>query len=183
MTHLAEPADTVPIQGYDRLAFRSLVTELRQRSQDELTQIDAYERAHQERGPVLEKLRYLRGPEPLEHYDALQIDELLAAAADADRRQLGDVRSYETRMRERREVLDGVDGLMRKDRPARKGEEAEAAEEESGGSRSRYAGEKTKDAAITVLIFGLIGLAAVLMVIAVFILVCVIITTVAPTAL
>jgi hypothetical protein len=180
MTTLAPSADTVPIQGYDRLDFRPLVSELRQRSQEELTQIDVYEREHQERSPVLEKLRYLRGPEPLEHYDALDVDEILAAAADADRRRLGNVRSYETRMRERPEVLDGVHGLMRKDRPARKGQETEETADET---RSRYAGNKAKDGAMIVFVFGLIGLAGVLMVIAVFLFVCVLISTVAPTAL
>ena len=98
----------VPIQGYDKLELRRLFPELRQRSQAELAQIDGYERSHQGRRAVLDKLRYLRVPEPIEGYDTLDSDQVLAALSAADVPTLEAVKRYETKMRARVPVLGGV---------------------------------------------------------------------------
>ena len=67
-----------PVPGYGRLKERDVVRELSQHSQAELAAIEEYERAHKNRGPVLAKLRYLRGREPLRDYDAISAEELSA---------------------------------------------------------------------------------------------------------
>jgi hypothetical protein len=53
---------------------------------------------------VLNRLRWLRGNEPLPGYDALDSDEIVRALAGADAATVRAVRSYERRHRDRREV-------------------------------------------------------------------------------
>src|SRR3954453_8745023 len=100
-THEGQPM----IQGYDDLQVRPLFAQLRLQSQVELTRIDGYERAHQARPPVLDKLRYLRVEEPIDGYDGLDSDQILAALAGADTTKLGAVRGYEVKLRDREDVL------------------------------------------------------------------------------
>ena len=106
-------ADGVAIDGYDRLDVHRLVPQLRHRSQVELAEIDAYERSHQERRPVLDKLRYLRNDEPIGGYDAMSADEVVAALAGADVKTLDAVRDYEMKLRIRGEILAPVAQLRR----------------------------------------------------------------------
>jgi hypothetical protein len=103
----------VAIDGYDSLDVRRLVPQLRHRSQVELAQIDSYERAHQQRKPVLDKLRYLRNDEPIGGYDGMTADEAVAALAGADVKTLDAVRDYEMKLRIRGEVLAPVAELRR----------------------------------------------------------------------
>lgn len=55
----------LPFAGYDRLSERELKEGLSAHSQIELEAVEGYERAHKRREAVLNKLRYLRGTEPL----------------------------------------------------------------------------------------------------------------------
>src|SRR5215212_4599518 len=89
----------VAIDGYDRLDIHRLVPQLRLRSQAELANIDAYERANQDRKPVLDKLRYLRNEEPLAGYDGMSADEVVAALRGADVKTLDATRDYEMKLR------------------------------------------------------------------------------------
>ena len=50
---------------------------------------------------MLQRLRYLRGPEPLEGYDALEEDDVPAALQGADVKTLDGVRDYERKLRRR----------------------------------------------------------------------------------
>lgn len=113
MAATATPEDTVALDGYDRMELPELFTNLRLCSQVELTQIEAYERAHEDRRPVLDKLRYLRGREPFAGYDEMAPEEVLASCADADIAALHDARGYETKFRHREDVLDGLGDLRR----------------------------------------------------------------------
>ena len=54
---------------------------------------------------MLDRLRWLRGNEPLPGYDALDSDEIVRALAVADAATVQAVRSYERHHRNRREVL------------------------------------------------------------------------------
>jgi hypothetical protein len=53
---------------------------------------------------VLNRLRWLRGSEPLSGYDALDSDAIVRAVADADAATVKAVRSYERHHRDRPEV-------------------------------------------------------------------------------
>jgi prophage DNA circulation protein len=103
----AEEVD-LPFAGYDRLAEKRVVEGLADHSQVELEAVESYERSHQDRQSVLDKLRYMRGREPLPRYDALSVEEIVAALAEADLATIKKVRAYERKFANRREVLEEV---------------------------------------------------------------------------
>jgi hypothetical protein len=96
----------LPIARYDQLGGKQLIPHLSQLSQVELAAVEAHERLHRERPIVLNRLRWLRGSEPLPGYDTLDSDEIVHALSDADSATVKAVRSYERHHRDRREVLD-----------------------------------------------------------------------------
>jgi hypothetical protein len=98
----------LPFAGYDRLNDRQVIDELSGHSQIELEAVESYERSHQDREPVLDKLRWMRGREPLPGYDALGVEEIVAAVGDADLATIKRVRAYERKFANRPAVLDEV---------------------------------------------------------------------------
>jgi hypothetical protein len=103
----ASPPDEqrLPIARYDQLNRKQLIAQLSHLSQLELAAVEAHERSHQGRPVVLNRLRWLRGSEPLPDYDVLDSDEIIRALAASDATTVKAVRSYERRHRNRREVL------------------------------------------------------------------------------
>jgi hypothetical protein len=99
---------TLPIDGYDRLGARQVVSQLRGCSQEGLAAIESHERAYKDRAPVLDKLRYLRGSEPLAGYDTLDSEQVSAALDDADLATAKRVREYERKFQRRPSVLEAV---------------------------------------------------------------------------
>ena len=102
----------LPIARYDQLDGKQVFQQLSQLSQVELAAVDAHERSHRERPVVLNRLRWLRGSEPLPGYDALDSDEIVRALADADAATVKAVRSYERHHRDRRDVRAEVARVM-----------------------------------------------------------------------
>lgn len=98
----------LPASGYDRLKTREVLDGLHNRSQVELEAVENYERSHQNRGPVLDKLRYMRGPEPMPGYDALEIEAVVAALDTADLATIKKIRSYERKFANRAAVLEAA---------------------------------------------------------------------------
>jgi hypothetical protein len=99
-------AAAVPFAGYERLDDREVRKELSQHSQVELEAVETYERSHQNRKVILDKLRYLRGREPIPGYDGLAVPEIVAALADADLVTIKRIRGYERKFANRAAVLD-----------------------------------------------------------------------------
>jgi hypothetical protein len=97
-----------PFAGYDRLDKRQVMDEFSDHSQIELEAAESYERSHKDREPVLTKLRYMRGREPLPGYDALGVEEIVAALGEADLATIKKVRTYERKFANRPEVLEEV---------------------------------------------------------------------------
>jgi hypothetical protein len=93
-----------PLARYDQLDGKQVIPQLSQLSQIELATVEAHERSHRKRPVVLNRLRWLRGSEPLPGYDALDSEEVVAALADADAATVKAVRSYERHHRDRHEV-------------------------------------------------------------------------------
>jgi hypothetical protein len=96
----------LPIRGYDRLGAKEIADKLSGLRQVDLAAIDAYERAHDARPVVLDKLRYMRGSEPLVGYDALAPEQIATALAGADAQTVKAVRDYERKFQRRRSVLE-----------------------------------------------------------------------------
>lgn len=102
-----------PVPGYDKLKDKEVAASLSGRTQAELEQIEAYERAHKGRRVVFDKLRYLRQKEPLPGYDALDVGQVIDKLQNADLAALKRVRGYERKFGARRDVLEEVDRLHR----------------------------------------------------------------------
>ncbi|HEX5956665.1 MAG TPA: hypothetical protein VFY37_12065 [Solirubrobacterales bacterium] len=98
----------LPFAGYDRLDDRQVVEGLSDHSQIELEAVESFERSHENRVPVLNKLRYMRQREPLPGYDALNVEEILTALEDADLATIKKVRGYERKFANRPDVLEEV---------------------------------------------------------------------------
>jgi hypothetical protein len=107
-----------PLPGYDRINVKHLIPDLSKHSQIELTAIDTYERSHKKRAPVFDKLRYLRGKEPLQGYDALGVKEILTGLEGADMATLRRTRVYERKFQRRPDVLENVAAALNADRPS-----------------------------------------------------------------
>ena len=99
-------AAAVPFAGYERLDDREVRKELSQHTQVELEAVEVYERSHQNRKVILDKLRYLRGTEPIPGYDGLAVDEIVTALADADLMTIKGIRGYERKFANRPAVLE-----------------------------------------------------------------------------
>ena len=102
-----------PVAGYDKLKTKEVVALLSSHSQVELAEIETYERAHEAREPVIDKLRWLHNDEPLPGYDALSVEGVIAALDKADVSELKRVRGYERKFGVRRDVLEEVERLHR----------------------------------------------------------------------
>ena len=98
--------DQLPIPGYGQLRSKQISDQLSELSQVELAKVETYERAHGNRSAVLEKLRYMRGTEPLPGYDELTPEQIAAALAGANAKTVRAVRDYERKFQRRRAVLD-----------------------------------------------------------------------------
>jgi hypothetical protein len=98
----------LPFAGYDRLNTREVKEGLSDHTQIELEAVETYERSHQDREAVLNKLRYLRGREPFPGYDAMSVEEVVGALEQADMATIKKVRGYERKFANRPEVLEEV---------------------------------------------------------------------------
>jgi hypothetical protein len=109
----------LPIPGYDRIGNKHLIAELSKHSQVELAAIETYEGSHEKRKPVFDKLRYLRGQEPLQDYDGLSVKEILTGLEGADTPTLQRTRVYERKFQRRPDVLDHIATTLRELRERR----------------------------------------------------------------
>jgi hypothetical protein len=127
----------LPIPGYDRLEDKEIADRLSQLSQVQLATIEAYERAHEGRPVVLDRLRYMRGSEPLPGYDALTTEQIAKALAGADAETVKAVRDYERKFQHRRVVLEETARVLPGSRAS--AAEERAREEKAALLREGYA--------------------------------------------
>jgi ferritin-like metal-binding protein YciE len=106
--------EDLPIARYDSLTAEEIVERLRGLTQVELGTVDAYERRHQDRSTVRDRIASLRGDEPLPGYDELTAAEVQAALADADEDLARSIRDYERAHKDRVSVLRAVDRELAK---------------------------------------------------------------------
>jgi ferritin-like metal-binding protein YciE len=97
------------IARYDALTAEEILGRLPQLSQVDLAKVDSYERRHENRTTVLDRVSSLRGDEPWPGYDELNVAEVRAALAEADDERLRTVRTYERAHKDRTSVLDAAE--------------------------------------------------------------------------
>jgi hypothetical protein len=96
----------LPIAGYDGLSSENVRARLAALSQVDLGVVESYERDHRNRPAVLDKLRYMRTSEPFPGNDALSLEQITDALADADATTVKAVRDYERKFRHRPDVMN-----------------------------------------------------------------------------
>jgi hypothetical protein len=128
----------IPIPGYDDLDVKNVWARLTKLSQVELAAVETYERSHEDRPAVLDKLRYLRGSEPLPGYDALDGEGVGQALAGADTQSVKAVRDYERKFQRRRIVMDEVARVLPNSEAS--AEEERAREQQTALVREGFAG-------------------------------------------
>jgi ferritin-like metal-binding protein YciE/Asp-tRNA(Asn)/Glu-tRNA(Gln) amidotransferase C subunit len=97
------------IAGYDKLTAEEIIAKLSELSQIDLAKVDSYERRHQNRTTVLERVTTLRGDEPWPGYDELTVSELQSALDEADDDRVKAVRTYERAHKARAGVLKATE--------------------------------------------------------------------------
>ena len=126
-----------PIPGYDQLDAKQVSDRLSQLSQAELATVETFERAHGSRSAVLQKLRYMRGTEPLPGYDDLTTEQIAAALAGANAKTVRAVRDYERKFQRRLSVLDEAARVLPTSRVS--ADEKQAHEDKAALLREGYA--------------------------------------------
>jgi ferritin-like metal-binding protein YciE/uncharacterized protein (DUF433 family) len=101
--------EDLPIPSYEDLSADEIAKRLPQLSQIDLSKIDAYERRHQNRKTVLERIESLRGDEPWPGYDELSVEDIRKALATADEKRAAAVADYERRHKQRQGVLEAAE--------------------------------------------------------------------------
>jgi len=102
----------LPIAEYDRQTAEDIIARLRGFTQRELLQIDAYERKHQNRSTITDRIDALRGDEPWPGYDEQGVDGIAHALREVSTDTARRVRDYERAHQERTGVLDATESRL-----------------------------------------------------------------------
>lgn len=97
--------EELAIAGYDDLTVGEIVGRLRSLTQAELADVDAYERRHQNRSGITDRIGKLSGDEPWPGYDQLTVAEVVAVLDEGDEDRVRRVRAYERDHKDRAGVL------------------------------------------------------------------------------
>jgi hypothetical protein len=85
----------LPIAGYDKQTAEDIASRLNGFSQRELRMIDAYERKHENRATITDRIAKLAGDEPWSGYDEQSVDAIATALDETDVRTAREVKAYE----------------------------------------------------------------------------------------
>lgn len=102
-------ADELPIARYDELTADEIIGRLPGLSQVDLGKVHGYERRHEDRSTVIERVESLFGREPWAGYDEQNVPDIRAKLDDADDEQRRAVRAYERAHKSRQGVLDAAE--------------------------------------------------------------------------
>jgi ferritin-like metal-binding protein YciE len=97
------------IARYDKLTAEEITGRLPELSQVDLGKIDAYERRHENRTTILDRIGTLRGDEPWAGYDELTAAEVQAVLSEGDDDRARQVRAYERSHKNRASVLKAAE--------------------------------------------------------------------------
>ena len=102
-------ASDLAIARYDSLTAEEIIGRLSDLSQIDLAKIDSYERRHQNRSTVLERVSTLRANEPWAGYDELTVSEVQAVLSEGDDERVKQIRNYERAHKNRAGVLNAAE--------------------------------------------------------------------------
>jgi ferritin-like metal-binding protein YciE len=102
-------ASDLPIARYDSLNADEIVAKLPELSQADLGKVEAYERRHDDRATVRQRIDALKGSEPWAGYDDQNVEEITRALSDADDARAKAVRDYERAHKGRAGVLSAAE--------------------------------------------------------------------------
>jgi ferritin-like metal-binding protein YciE len=97
------------IARYDSLTAEEITSRLADLSQIDLAKVDSYERRHQNRTTVLDRVSSLRGNEPWAGYDELTVSEIQAVLGEGGDERVKQVRAYERAHKNRAGVLNAAE--------------------------------------------------------------------------
>lgn len=100
--------------GYDSLTAAEVIEKLPGFSQRDLREVDTYEKAHQARQTVLQRIESLREPEPVAGYDELTVPEVQEQLTAGDEARATSVRDYERSHKKRDGVLHAAQARIDK---------------------------------------------------------------------
>lgn len=98
----------LPVRDYDKQTAGDIAGKLNGFSQRDLRTIDAYERTHENRSTITDKISQLTGDEPWSGYDELGADAVAKAVSDGDQDRAKKVRTYEREHKNRSGVIDAA---------------------------------------------------------------------------
>ena len=99
-------------EAYESLTAAEVNEKLPQFSQRELREVETYEKAHQSRQTVLDKISALHGQQPVTGYDELNVQEIQKLLAEGDDKLAARVRDYERPHKSRDGVLQAADAKL-----------------------------------------------------------------------
>ena len=99
----------LPIADYDKQTADEIAARLNGFSQRELRTIDAYERKHENRATITDKIAKVTGEEPWSGYDEQSVDAITTALRDTDDETAAAVRTYERQRKNRAGVIQAAD--------------------------------------------------------------------------
>ncbi len=110
---LANEGD-LPIKDYDKQSAADIAGKLKGFSQRELRLIDAYERKHENRSTITDRIASLSGDEPWAGYDEQGVEAIEKALSEANDELARTVRSYERDHKGRTGVIDAAERRLAK---------------------------------------------------------------------
>jgi uncharacterized protein (UPF0335 family) len=99
----------LPIKDYGKQTAADITAKLKGLRQRELRMVDAYERKHENRATIIDKIAKLTGDEPWSGFDEQSADAIITALRDADEDTAKSVRAYERDHKARAGVLDATE--------------------------------------------------------------------------
>lgn len=109
ITGVVATEQDLPITDYDRQTADDVAARLKGFSQRELRMVDAYERKHENRSTITDKIAKLTGDEPWSGFDELSVDAITTALRDASTETAHAVRAYEREHKDRAGVIEAAD--------------------------------------------------------------------------
>jgi SpoVK/Ycf46/Vps4 family AAA+-type ATPase len=99
----------LPIKDYDKQTAADITAKLKGLSQRELRMVGAYERKHENRATIIDKIAKLTGEEPWSGYDEQSVEAVTTALYETTTDTAREVKAYERDHKGRSGVIEAAD--------------------------------------------------------------------------